>query len=71
MKAFSKLTTAKEIADYEKRILSKTGGRTSDEAQLYHYTNIEVLDNMIELGYIWLGSGDNMNDILEGENRRS
>lgn len=67
MKAFSELTTAKEIADYQKRVLSRTGGRAADEAQLYHYTNIEALNNMIESGYIWLGSVDNMNDILEAE----
>ena len=67
MKAFSKLTTVNEIIDYQKRVLSRTGGRTPEEAQLYHYTNIKAMNDMIESGYMWLGPVDNMNDILEAE----
>ena len=65
MKPFRELQTPEEIIAYQKRILSRTGGRTSEDARLFHYTNISALMSMVKSGYMWLSPVDKMNDILE------
>ncbi len=65
MSKFEELTTPKEVIDYQKMVLSRTGGRSSDEAQLYHYTNIKSAIFIIRSGYMWLSPARGMNDILE------
>ena len=65
MTAFKELRKVEEVIEYQKQVLSRTGGRTPDVARLFHYTNIDALVKMVESGYIWLTSPDNMNDALE------
>lgn len=64
---FDELRKPEEIIEYQKQVLSRTGGRTADEAKLFHYTSIDSLLKMINSGYIWMSSPRNMNDVLEGE----
>ncbi len=71
MKPFKELASADEIIDYQKRVLSRTGGRKADEAQLYHYSNILALKGMLDSGFMWLSPVDRMNDVLEAEMIRS
>ena len=65
MTSFNKLKDAENVIAYQKQILSRTGGRSSDNARLYHYTSIDNLLRIIKSGYIWLCSPKNMNDLLE------
>lgn len=65
--AFKDYKTSSEVRDYLLRVLSRTGNRKQDLAQLYHYTSIETVAAIVGGGNIFLGSTDNMNDYFEGE----
>ena len=67
MTSFSNLQTANEIIAYQKKVLSRTGGRTAENACIYHYTNITSLTKMLDSRYMWLSPPDKMNDYLEYE----
>ena len=67
MTSFSDLQTAKEVIEYQKKVLSRTGGRTAENACIYHYTNITSLTKMLDSRYMWLSPPDKMNDYLEYE----
>ena len=62
---FEDMETKEEIIDYQKKVLSRNGGRSNP--RIYHYTDISSLKSMIESGYIWLLPFSNMNDTLEAE----
>ena len=65
MTAFKNLVSADQVISFQRQILSRTGGRTAENAQLYHYTNIDSLISMLHSGYIWLTPGNGKNDYLE------
>lgn len=67
MIAFKDLRTAEEVRRYQKQVLSRTGGRGSDNARLFHYTDIDALMGIVNSGHIWLSPSENMNDGLEAE----
>ena len=64
---FSDLREAENIKKYQKQILSRTGGRKSNEARLFHYTKIGSLLNIVTKGYLWLSTPAGMNDVLESK----
>ena len=65
MKAFSEIKNIEDVIKYQKQILSRTGGRNSNDARIFHYTNIDAFLKIINSGYIWLSPPDKMNDVLE------
>jgi len=71
MAAFKNIRTSNELIAYQKQVLSRTGGRTSKEARLFHYTNINAMRNMLATQSMWLSPAVDKNDILEAELIRS
>lgn len=65
MASFKDLKTPYEIQQYLRDVLSQMKKR--DESNLYHYSSISSITNIITSGYIWLGLSKNMNDHIEGE----
>lgn len=64
---FKDFSTPKQIKDYLLKVLSRTGGKNSNEVYIYHYSNMNAIYNMINGGYIWLSSPNSMNDTFEKE----
>lgn len=64
---FSDCKNPKEITEYLRNVLSRTGPSKKKSVKLYHYTTIQTAISIIENRSIWLGSTDHMNDYLEGE----
>lgn len=64
---FKDFSTPKQIKDYLLKVLSRTGGKNSNEVYIYHYSNMNAIHNMINGGYIWLSSPNSMNDTFEKE----
>lgn len=64
---FTDYTSTKQIHDYLLQVLSRTGGKKSDNCYLFHYSKFSAIHNMITGGYIWLSSPDSMNDSFEKE----
>ena len=62
---FEKLDNSKQIKDYLTKVLSRTGGKNSKNSFLFHYSSIKAVCNIIDSGYLWLSSTDDMNDIFE------
>ena len=62
---FKDFSTPKQIKDYLLKVLSRTGGKNSNEVYIYHYSNMNAIHNMINGGYIWLSSPNSMNDTFE------
>jgi len=65
--AFKDLKTADEIKKYLLNVLSRTGGKNKNSIYLYHYTKLSSLTDILNTGFIWLGSTEKMNDYMEGE----
>ena len=57
---FKDFSTPKQIKDYLLKVLSRTGGKNSNEVYIYHYSNMNAIHNMINGGYIWLSSPNSM-----------
>ena len=65
MASFKDMKTPNEIQQYLRDVLSQMAKRK--EYNLYHYSSIGSITNIITSGYIWLGLSKNMNDHIEGE----
>ena len=65
MIAFKNMVSADQVITFLRQVLSRTGGRAAEDAQLYHYTNIDNLISMLTSGYIWLTPSNGKNDYLE------
>ena len=68
MRAFKDMDNPLEVRKYLLNILSRVGGKNKDENYLYHYTNIDTADKIVNGECIWLGAIQNMNDAFECEN---
>ena len=64
---FEDLSSASDVKAYLKSILKYSGNTSKKNKLLSHYSNIECVLNIVEGGYLWLGSMSKMNDNLEYE----
>lgn len=64
---FEDLSSASDVKTYLKNILKYSGNTSKENKLLSHYSRIECVLNIVEGGYLWLGSMSKMNDNLEYE----
>ena len=64
---FEDLSSASDVKAYLKNILKYSGNTSKKNKLLSHYSCIERVLNIVEGGYLWLGSMSKMNDNLEYE----
>lgn len=62
---FEDLSSASDIKVYLKNVLKFSGSTSKVNKSLSHYSNINNILNIVEGGYLWLGSMSKMNDKLE------
>lgn len=66
MAKFGDLKTPIEIRNHLLDVIDRTL-KNDKNACLYHYTDFTSIFNIVCSGYIWLGSTQKMNDLLEGD----
>ena len=64
MAKFGDLKTPIEIRNHLLDVIDRTL-KNDKNACLYHYTDFTSIFNIVCSGYIWLGSTQKMNDLLE------
>ena len=66
MAKFGDLKTPIEVRNHLLDVIERTL-KNDKNACLYHYTDFTSIFNIVRSGYIWLGSTQKMNDLLEGD----
>lgn len=63
--AFKDMEQASQIRDYLRDVLSRTGGKSTNEVYLYHYTSLSAVLSILESRSMWLSPTSSMNDHFE------